>query len=98
MEIKFKRYSENAMVPMRATAGSTGYNLYSAVNTSLISFKLELVKTDVMLEIPKGFYAKVVGKSGLVLPGVSTHLGTPDADFCGVVSVILTKISQGVER
>ena len=98
MEIKFKRYSENAMAPMRATAGSTGYNLYSAVNTSLISFKLELVKTDVMLEIPKGFYAKVVGKPGLVLPGVSTHLGTRDADFRGVVSVILTKISQGVER
>ena len=37
METKFKRYSE--------TAGSAGYDLYSAVNTTFIPFKPELVKS-----------------------------------------------------
>ena len=37
METKFKRYSE--------TAGSAGYDLYSAVKTTFIPFKPELVKS-----------------------------------------------------
>ena len=98
MEIKFKRYSENTIIPMTATTGSDGYDLYSAVNTSLVPFKPELVKTDIMLEIPKYFYAKVVGSSSLALSGVSTHVGTLDLDFWGVACVILTKTSQGVEH
>ena len=91
MEIKFKRYSENAIVSLRATAGSSGYDLYSAVNIRLIPF--QLVKTDVMLEIPKGFYAKVVERSGLAFSGVSTHVGTVDSDFRGAECVIQKKFS-----
>ena len=91
MEIKFKRYSENAIVSLRATAGSSGYDLYSAVNIRLIPF--QLVKTDVMLEIPKGFYAKVVERSGLAFSGVSTHVGTVDSGFRGVECVIQKKFS-----
>ena len=91
MEIKFKRYSENAIVSLRATAGSSGYDLYSAVNIRLIPF--QLVKTDVMLEIPNGFYAKVVERSGLAFSGVSTYVGTVDSDFRGVEYIIQKKFS-----
>lgn len=98
MEIKFKRYSENAIVPMRATVGSVDNDLYYAVDTCLVAFKLELVKTDVILEIPKGFYGKVVGRSGLALSGISTYVGTLDSDFRDIFCVILTKISQRVEH
>ena len=42
-----------------------------------------------MLEIPKGFYAKVVGRSGLALSDVSTNVGTLGLAFRGVVCVIL---------
>ena len=30
MSIDFKRYSDNARVPLREISGSAGYNLYSA--------------------------------------------------------------------
>ena len=93
MEIKFKRYSENAIVSITATAGSSGYEFYSAVNKRFIPFKPELVKTDVMLEIPKGFYAKVVERSGLAFSGLSTHAGTVDSDFRGVECVIQKQFS-----
>ena len=74
-------------------AGSTGYDLHSVINTSLIPFKPESVKTGDMLEIPTGFYAKVVGRSGLAFSGVSTlrHWNT------GLVSsrVSLTSWGEG---
>lgn len=91
MEIKFKRYSENAIIPKRATVGSADYDLYSAVDTNLIPVKPELIRTDVILEVPYGFYGKVIGRSRLALPGISTHIGTPDSGFRRIVCVILTK-------
>ena len=97
MEIKFKRYSENAVTPMNATVSSAGYDLYSVVDKTLIPFKTELVKTDMMLAISTCFYGKVAGRSGPALSGVSTHAGTIDSDFRGIVCVILTNISH-VER
>ena len=97
MEIKFKRYSENAVTPMNATVSSAGYDLYSVVDKTLIPFKTELVKTDMMLAISTCFYGKVVGRSGLALSRVSTHAGTIDSDFRGIVCVISTNISH-VER
>lgn len=97
MEIKFNRCSENAIVPIRATVGSVGYDLQYAVGTCLVPFKLELVKSDVILEIPKEFYGKVVGRSRLALSGISTHVGTLDSDFRDIACVLLTKISQRVD-
>ena len=91
MEIKFKRCSENAITPTTpttATVGSAGYDLYTGMDKFLCPFKTELLKTDVQLEIPTGFYGKVVGRSGLALSDISTHVGTLDSDFCCNVFVI----------
>ena len=88
MEIKFKRYSENAVTPMNATVSSAGYDLYTGMDKFLCSFKTELLKIDVQLEIPTGFYGKVVGRSGLALSDISTHVGTLDSDFSCNVFVI----------
>ena len=62
---------------------------YYAVDTCLVAF---------ILKIPKGFYGKVVGRSGLALSGISTYVGTLDSDFRDIFCVILTKISQRVEH
>ena len=72
---------------MRATVGSAGYDFYSIVEKILIPFKTELAKTDVEFVIPTGFYSKVVGRSGLALSSISTHVGTLHSDFCGNVCV-----------
>ena len=55
---------------MRATVDSDGYDLYSVVYKLLCPFKTELIKTDVHLATPSGFYGKIVGRSGLALSGI----------------------------
>ena len=63
--IPFKRISSNANVPMKAFPISAGYDLYAAERKTIVSHRRELIKTDLCLEIPKGYYGSVAGRSGL---------------------------------
>lgn len=94
MEVKFKRYSDNAIKPMRGTVGSVGYDLYSSMNKILVPFKPELIRTYIQLAIPAGCCVKIARRSGLALSGIFTHLGTIDSEFWNVVRVLLTNISH----
>ena len=48
MEIHFKRYSEKAMVPLRATSGSAGYDLFSSKDKLIKSNSHELIRTELI--------------------------------------------------
>ena len=56
--IPFKRISSNAEVPMKAFPTSAGCDLYAAERNTIVSHGVELIETDLSLEIPKGYYGK----------------------------------------
>ena len=58
MEVKFKRYSKQATAPQYATNGSAGYDLFSSMNKLIAANSHELIRTDLMLEIPPVFVIK----------------------------------------
>ena len=45
---------------MKAFPTSAGYGLYAAERKTIVSHRIELIKTDLCLEIPKGYYGRVV--------------------------------------
>ena len=92
-EIKFKGYSDNTKIPIRATVGPARYDLFSSMDTLIKQSEVEQICTDLNLAIPIGYYGKIVGRSGLALKGIIVHNGTNDSDFW-VVSVILTNNSK----
>ena len=95
MEIQFKKYSEKAIVPLRATNKSAGHYLFSSTNKLIKSYTHELITTDLILEVPNGFYSRVFGRSGLALKYVITaHNRVIDSDFRGVLCVILFNNSE----
>ena len=94
MSIQFNRYTEKAIVPLRATPGSAASDLFSAYKHTLFPLKPELVQVDLHMEIPKGFYGLVTGRSSLTLKGITAHVGTIDSDFRGVVCIILTNLTR----
>ena len=61
-----KRYSGNAHVPKRAYQGSAGYNLLAAERKVLKPWSRELIRFDLFVAILKGYYGRLVGRSGLV--------------------------------
>ena len=87
--IPFKRISSNATVSLKAFPTSTGYDLYAADRKVIIPRRRELIKAVICLEIPKGYYRRVVGRSDLVIfKGMLAFNGTVNSEYRGNVCVV----------
>ena len=90
MILKYKKLSLDARAPTRADEHAAGYDLYSAEDIVLPSSKHLLIRTDIALEIPEGYYGRIAGRSGLAYKnGIDVYGGVLDSSFRGAVGVIL---------
>jgi len=101
--VKFKKLSESAVVPEYKTEGAAGMDLCSAEDVTVkacagrgatggFGNNRALVKTNIAIEIPKGYEAQVRPRSGLAYKHGITVLNSPgtiDSDYRGDVGVIL---------
>ncbi|KAE8100220.1 hypothetical protein FH972_018144 [Carpinus fangiana] len=63
--LRVKKLSEKAVLPLRASPLSAGYDLSSATETKVPARGKALVPTDLSIAIPKGTYAHIAPRSGL---------------------------------
>ncbi|MFO7890778.1 MAG: dUTP diphosphatase [bacterium] len=96
IEIKIKKEPgyENIPLPEYQTPGSSGLDLYAAVNNSVAiePGAIMLISTGIRIAIPDGYEGQVRPRSGLSLKhgiGVLNSPGTIDSDYRGIVSVLL---------
>ena len=69
--------------------------MYAAERKTIVSHGRELIKTDLCLEIPKGCYGRVVGRSGLAnFKGIFAFNGTVDVEYRENVCVVLFNLSN----
>ncbi len=90
---------EDLPLPEYHTAQSAGLDLYAAVEkeTELAPGEVKLISTGIRLAIPAGYEAQIRPRSGLALHnriGILNSPGTIDADYRGVVGVILANFAQ----
>jgi len=57
--LRAKKLSENATLPLRASAGAAGYDLFSAEDGEVPARGKALVKTDLAIAVPTGTYGRV---------------------------------------
>lgn len=79
----FKLLSENATMPMRATSGSAGYDLYAA-ETKTVSYDsgTTLIKTNVAAQCPPGTYGRIAIRSSLAYKQhLAVSAGVIDSDY-----------------
>ncbi len=92
-----KKLSENAKIPTRGSQHAAGFDLYSAENLSINPGCRSVVKTNISLEIPEGYYGRIAPRSGLsVKNGVLIGGGVIDSDFRGDVGAILFNLGSEV--
>lgn len=90
LSLSFQRLSDNAIKPSRGTAYSAGYDLYSAEDVVVEPLSRKLIKTNIALAIPLGFYGRIAPRSGLALKhGIDVLAGVIDSDYRGDIGVIL---------
>ena len=65
--LQVAKLSDQATIPTRATVKSAGYDLYSAIETSVPPHGKCLIYTDLQIKVPLGTYGRIAGRSGLSL-------------------------------
>lgn len=97
-EIKAK-VGDLARVPLRATSGSAGFDLFANEDITLHVGEIFKVSTGVSLEIPEGFEGQVRSRSGLASKGVIVvnSPGTIDSDYRGEIKVLLMSFRHAHE-
>jgi dUTP pyrophosphatase len=88
--IKVKLLREGARMPERATAESSGLDLFACVGEPgylEINQDVTLVPTGLVIEAPEGYDLQIRPRSGLARRGVDVILGTLDSDYRGEVFV-----------
>lgn len=94
--VKVKKLPHYGNLPniTKATDGSAGFDLYAAIRDEIhirIS-SWQLIPTGLAIEIPRGWVAKIVPRSGLAFNNGITILNTPgiiDSDYRGEIKVNL---------
>lgn len=99
MIMKIIRMEHNKHLPEYKTEGSSGMDLYAAIDEPITLKPLErkLIPTGIKIEIPTEYEAQIRARSGLsVKHGITliNAIGTIDADYRGEVCVGLVNLSD----
>jgi len=102
IKLNIKRISgkyNDIPLPHYATEGSSGMDVRAAIDEEIIleAGKVDLIPTNLMVEIPEGFEIQVRPRSGLAAKhgiGLLNSPGTIDSDYRGEVKIILFNFSK----
>jgi dUTP pyrophosphatase len=83
----------DAVIPLRATAGSAGYDLYSVENDfSIKPGTIYKCGTGISLNFPKDHYGRIAPRSSLGVKGIHVLGGVIDSDYRGEIIVLLYRL------
>jgi dUTP pyrophosphatase len=102
IEIKFKRLRKelnHIPLPSYATKGSAGMDIYAALEKpiTLAHGSIEMVPTNISVEIPDGYEIQVRPRSGLAAKhgiGILNSPGTIDSDYRGEIKIIIVNFGK----
>lgn len=92
MTFKIKRLRENAVLPMRATENSAGYDLCACIDDeiTLSPGETKLIPTGIAAALPENSVGLIYARSGLgikhgIIP--ANAVGVIDSDYRGEIAV-----------
>ena len=65
--LKFKKLSENAVIPQRSSEYSAGLDLFSAESVIIGGYECARVKTDIAAKLPYGTYGRIASEPELAI-------------------------------
>jgi dUTP pyrophosphatase len=95
IKVKVKKLKENAILPVYAHEGDAALDLCSTENYVVKAGKRQLVSTGVSMELPKGYFASIRGRSGLALKkGIAILGGVIEYTYRGEYGVIILNTGE----
>lgn len=87
--LKVKKLHPEAQLPSKSREADEGYDLYSLEDIDLAPGETAKVKTGIALGLPKDYWAKIEGRSGLASQGITVFGGVIDNEYVGEIIVCL---------
>lgn len=95
MTIKFQKLFPSAKIPTYAHPGDAGLDLYACEDIIIEPGVRHAVSLGFALEIPHGFVARILDRSGLAIKnGIHCLAGVVDAGYRGEYKVIMINLGQ----
>lgn len=97
LNVNLKRLHPSAVIPSYASPGDAGLDLVATETHTIEVGKTTLVGTGIAIELPEGYAAFVVPRSGLAAKSAITVVNAPgliDSGYRGEIKVILTKLNK----
>lgn len=98
--IKLQPLIDDLKLPVLATEGSSGYDLYTTKEIDLYPSEVQTMGLGFKMAIPKGYGALIIPRSGLGSSGLhlANVLGLIDSDYRGEVMVKMKNNSDDVMK
>lgn len=94
-QVGFKRLTEDAVLPTKAHASDSGYDLVASEDIIVEPGETVVVKTGIAVELPAGYEATVRPRSGVTAKTkLRVQLGTIDNGYGGEIGVIVDNTEQ----
>jgi dUTP pyrophosphatase len=88
--LRYKKLTDKALKPIRATSKSAGLDLRSPRRYFIPPYGTVLVMTDLAMKIPDGYYGRLASRSGLAAEfSLSVGAGVIDSDYTGNIGVLI---------
>lgn len=98
MNIQIKKLSDKAKIPSQGSKYAAGYDLYAAEEVLVNTIGRKLVKTNISISIPEGYYGRIAPRSGLAYKnGIDVLAGVIDSDYRGDIGVILFNTDHNLD-
>ena len=98
MNIQIKKLSDKAKIPSQGSKYAAGYDLYAAEEVLVNTVGRKLVKTNISISIPEGYYGRIAPRSGLAYKnGIDVLAGVIDSDYRGDIGVILLNTDHNLD-
>lgn len=85
MEIKIKRFDTSLPLPEYKTVGAAAFDLCARIEMLIKPRQIEYVPLNVAIEVPQGYFTKLVARSSTHKLGImaANGFGVIDSDYCG---------------
>lgn len=93
---------EEGFMPVKATAGSVGYDLMSRIRMTIDPGMMGVIPTGIKIQLPEGYEVQIRPRSGIAKKCIiiPNSPGTIDSDYRGEICVLLFNLGEtayGVE-
>lgn len=90
IKIGFKKITKDAILPTKAHATDSGFDLYANNDIEIKPGETKVIKTGIAVHLPTGYEAQVRPRSGVTSnTKLRVQLGTIDNDYTGEIGIIV---------